>query len=221
MSLIPQSYIQDLKKIPEDRPVAIFMRHAERFSIEKGVLGLEVPLTENGRKSAFELGEKYIKNRLVAAFSSPVERCVDTANNIIKGAKKDIKVIEDPILGGKEYFMNDMMLFRYSYMKDGMPAILDRVFEREYVDGVNDTRKSVPKVIKHILNNTKIEGITLFLTHDGFISFVAGEIFRHRTTPEDWPNFMEPIFIWKDGDNVKLLFRGKIKTILYDSLEKK
>ena len=67
--------------------------------------------------------------------------------------------------------------------------------------------------IKYILSKTIKDGLTLFISHDSFISFIAGEIFRHKTTINDWPNFMEPIFIWHEGVYTKILFRGDIKTI--------
>jgi len=212
-NLIPNFYIENLKKIPKNRAVAIFMRHAERFKIEKGELGLEVPLTENGRKSAFLLGKNYIKENLVGLYSSPVGRCIDTGENIILGANKEIKIIEDSTLGGKDIFMNDFSLFALAYMKFGMPAILDKVYNHEEVPGLNKIEESIPLFIKHILSKITNSGVTLFISHDSFISFIASEIFRHRTTVDDWPNFMEPIFIWKEENYIKLLFRDLEKKI--------
>ena len=215
MISIPKSYINGLNIIPKDISVAIIMRHAERFDIKRGEIGLDVSLTKDGKLLAFKLGSEYLKGKISNVYSSYVERCIDTGENILKGAENtNIKVEPLAILAGDEIFVNDFMKMADFYMTNGMLALLDLAYDRKKIVGLNNIEASVYKFINIILE--KIEGkkgINLFITHDMFISLIAGEIFRHKTIGENWPDFMEPIFIWKEGSDIKLFFRNYFKII--------
>ncbi len=213
MDLIPISFLDDLKILPKGEPVAVFMRHAKRFEIKDDELGLDVLLTEDGKKSAYDLGQGYLKEILVDAYSSPVQRCIDTAKNIIDGARKDIEVKTDMVLSGMEIFIDDLMDFSSFYFKYGMFKIFDLVYERKKVSGLNPIEEITKNFIKHIDSKLSKNGLSLFLSHDSFIAFIAIEVFRIKITDDTWPSFMEGIFMWKENDNMKLLFRGQIKSI--------
>ena len=92
MAFIPKSYLDGLILIPKDIPIGIVMRHAERFEIKPGEVGFDVPLTEDGKKSAFKLGKEHFTDKKLTVYSSAVGRCVDTGENILQGAKIDKKV---------------------------------------------------------------------------------------------------------------------------------
>jgi len=215
MISIPESYINGLKIIPENTPVAIVMRHAERFDIKRGEVGLDVSLTEDGEKSAFKLGSDHLKGKISNVYSSYIQRCIDTGENILKGAENtNIKIEPMAILAGDEIFINDFQKMAEFYMTNGMLTLLDLAYDRKEIVGLNNVEASVYSFINVILEKIENQnGISLFITHDMFISLIAGEIFRHKTTGENWPDFMEPIFIWKDGSDIKLFFRNYFKVI--------
>ncbi len=215
MITIPESYINGLNMIPKNTPIAVIMRHAERFDIKRGEVGLEVPLTKDGEKSAFKLGSEYLKGKISSIYSSYVERCIHTGENILKGVGNiNIKIEPLAILAGDEIFINDFMKMSDFYMTNGMLALLDLAYDRKKIVGLNNVEASVYKFINIVLEKIENQNaINLFITHDMFISLIAGEIFRHKTTGENWPDFMEPIFIWKEGSDIKLFFRNYFKVI--------
>ena len=59
----------------------ILVRHAERPEILSGV-GNDVHLTEHGIASSFEFGQSLKKRKVVSIKTSPVLRCVQTAEQI-------------------------------------------------------------------------------------------------------------------------------------------
>ncbi len=215
MISIPESYTNGLNIIPLDTPVAIIMRHAERFDIKRGEVGLEVSLTEDGEKTAFKLGSEYLKGKISNVYASYIQRCIDTGGNILKGSgNTKLKVKPLSILAGDEIFINDFQKMANFYMTNGMLALLDLAYDRKKIVGLNNVEASVYNFINVILEKIENQnGISLFITHDMFISLIAGEIFRHKTTGENWPDFMEPIFIWKEGSDIKLFFRNYFKVI--------
>ena len=64
--------------------VAIFMRHSARTYIP-GLPDFENELTDDGRELACQLGAALPKEATVRGYSSPVNRCVETANLILGG----------------------------------------------------------------------------------------------------------------------------------------
>ena len=87
MASIPLSLLNDLQRVPYDRPVALLMRHSARHPIVDPTQPYIALLTAEGVKLAEELGAVLGKScspgRLMAA---PVERCQDTAAAIARGA---------------------------------------------------------------------------------------------------------------------------------------
>ena len=106
MAFIPKSYLDGLILVPNDKPVAIVMRHAERFEIKHGDVGFHIPLTEDGRESALKLGSEHLKDRKLNVYSSTVGRCVETGKQILKGAGNTSKVVETKVLFGDKFFVN-------------------------------------------------------------------------------------------------------------------
>jgi len=213
MIKIPKYFEYGLKAVPPNSSVGIIMRHAERYEIKRGKVGLEVPLTNDGRISAFNLGETFFKNKLNAIYSSYVQRCIDTGKEIKKGAEQDsLNIKEWKVLSGDDIFIRDFKTVSEYYMAFGMLTLLDKAYNRESVEGLNDVTYSVYKFLDEVLIRLGDKrGFNLFITHDMFISIIAGEIFRHRTTADNWPEFMEPIFVWKDNEYINLFFRNNLK----------
>ncbi len=64
--------------------VALFMRHSAR-TYHPGIPDFENQLTEEGRVLARDLGEALPKEMTIRGYSSPVNRCVETADFILEG----------------------------------------------------------------------------------------------------------------------------------------
>ena len=66
--------------------VALFMRHSAR-TYHPGIPDFENQLTDVGRGLARDLGQALPKQVTVGGYSSPVDRCVETAELILEGHK--------------------------------------------------------------------------------------------------------------------------------------
>jgi broad specificity phosphatase PhoE len=64
--------------------MVLLMRHSAR-EFEPGRHDLENPLTDEGRSLAQRFGEKLPKELRIRGYASPVERCLETADFILKG----------------------------------------------------------------------------------------------------------------------------------------
>ena len=79
-SLIDMSY-----KLDVSLPAMLFIRHSHREDPADMNKIREQPLTDLGREAAKEFGAELNPDRNYFLFSSPLNCCCDTAENIIKG----------------------------------------------------------------------------------------------------------------------------------------
>ncbi len=75
-----------LDRVPAGLPVALVLRHAEREEITSGTFGNDVSLTRRGSDSAHRLGIGLSSLMMSVVKSSPLPRCMQTADAIIAGA---------------------------------------------------------------------------------------------------------------------------------------
>ena len=95
--------------------MGVIMRHSarERITSEENVLSMG--LTEQGRQNAYRFGEKFPSGACVRVFSSPVERCRDTAACIADGYRAQggstatLRVVDDL---GPFYIIDSPTVFR-------------------------------------------------------------------------------------------------------------
>ena len=78
------STLRRLYAIPGDADIALVIRHAEREEIPTGTFGYHVALTDQGIAAAEQLGEALSAKRTITTVSSPVPRCVQTAEAILR-----------------------------------------------------------------------------------------------------------------------------------------
>ncbi len=89
---LPASMFQAVDLLPKNgQPMVLLTRHSIREPADKqGFATYQLPLTQVGRNLAFEWGHWLSQNsdlQIAACLSSPIPRCVDTASEMLKGAK--------------------------------------------------------------------------------------------------------------------------------------
>lgn len=110
--------------------IVLLMRHSAReFSPDKH--DMLNPLTDEGRSLSIRLGEQLPKAVLLRAYSSPVERCIETADLIMRGHRdKQGKITRNrPIEAlGVFYVLDQMRMFMAMREAGGMIAFLEAWF---------------------------------------------------------------------------------------------
>lgn len=104
--VIPPSTKAWLGAVPTDRPVAALIRHSVRGELPPGAGGNRVPITAKGEKLASLLGGM-IGGRLQSLTTSPVLRCVQTAEAIRTGTGIQTPVRLDRALGDPGIYVLD------------------------------------------------------------------------------------------------------------------
>jgi broad specificity phosphatase PhoE len=187
---IPISLINDLKHIPRDRRVALLMRHSARFPITHPDETYLVGLTEEGVRMAEELGallgEIYPGGRL---FSSPVERCIDTAQAITRGAGWAGEVQPDVLLS-------------HHHIEPAWDQ-----FNRGEVNGILPVQ--LCDALDLVLGRqSHTPALDILVTHDTIVGTFAGCLMQAPVLNDFWPAFLEGLFFWRVEDLIHVRWRG-------------
>lgn len=188
---IPASLLYDLERIPRDRPVALLMRHSARFPIIDPADTYIVTLTEEGVRTAEELGailgRDFTGGRLL---SSPVGRCIATAEAIARGAGWPGEVLTDELLS-------------HPHIEPAWDQ-----FNRGEVNG--KLPEPVLAALELVLGQPDYKPVLdILVTHDTIIGTFAGCLMKAPVMREHWPGFLEGLFLWHEGVEVHVRWRGQ------------
>ena len=112
--------------------IILLMRHSAR-EYEPGRHDLLNPLTEEGRMLAKDLGRRLPKSMIIRGYTSPAERCVDTAEQIMAGhTENGGQVMRNRIVEalGVFYVLDQMKMFMAMQATGGLVS-----FQREWFSG--------------------------------------------------------------------------------------
>ena len=194
---IPPSLLRGLKSAPVDRPVAILLRHSVRFGIPPGEAGNDVPLTDVGRRLALELGE-LLKDRLRSLRSSPVGRCVETAQLLANGAGLQIPVKHDTLLGSPGAYVLDGRAAWRNWQTLGHDGVMAALETGEgHLVGMARPEQAARYLAQHMLASIRGEpGVHIFVTHDSLVGATAARLLNTEVGRAGWPWCLEGAFLW-------------------------
>ena len=180
--------------------MALLIRHADRDDIPEGSFGNEVLLNQIGQINAFNYGEKLKNQQITKIYSSPVPRCVQTAEFISKGYGKNIVIIETVALGAPGLHINDEKIAGEFYLEHGFDVMYKSFKNGSTIPGM-ETLESLNKNMNDFINeNTNANETTIFITHDMLIAFYHFSINKTIYTKENWVNYLSGIS-FKNGVN--------------------
>ena len=187
---IPETLLNDLTFVPRDRAVTLLMRHSARYPIVPPDEGWEVMLTPEGVQMAEDLGaalgQQFCAGRLRA---SPVQRCIDTAGAIARGAGWGGDVLADE---------------RISH------GFHEPCWILVYANGLNGiVPKPIPEAMGLLLeSNGAAPRLDVMVTHDTVICSMVGGLLRAPVLGEHWPSYLEGVFFWQEGEHIRARWRG-------------
>jgi hypothetical protein len=192
---IPTSLLNDLERTPADRPVALLMRHAARFPIPDQARSLEITLTEEGVRTAEELGAILGKRMPGGRLLAPqVDRCLATANAIARGAGWQNNAQPDDRLS------HAFILPAWEMVAAGEESKRLPVQARIVLELMLESLRGKPR-------------LDVMATHDSLVAVMANMLLRAPVLREHWPGYLEGLFAWQDNGQAVILWRGEERRI--------
>lgn len=189
-------------EIEEASTYSIFLRHGDREKIPEGEFGNEVELNQRGFQRSLEYGESIKNHKINKIYTSPVIRCIQTAESIKAGLGKNVKIEVSTLLGDPGAFVVDGELAGKSYLQLGFSDCYERILNHKPVEGNRDITEGAAILSRFFKSNAQ-DGVTnIYISHDMIIALYAFETFRRKyTLGSDWVPFLGGLKI-KHNKNV-------------------
>lgn len=207
---IPPSVARHFDRAPRDRPVVVLLRHSVRDHLPPGEAGHALPITDVGRRLAQQLG-KMLRGRLRTLRSSPLVRCVQTAEGLRQGAGVDCAVVTDRLLGDPGVFVIDGPRAWSNWERCGHESVMQHlVADAEALPGMARPDEAARFLVHHMLTIAgEVPGIHIFVTHDSLVTATAARMMGRPLGTEDWPWYLEGAFFWRATDGLCVAYRDR------------
>ena len=224
--------------IPSGVRAKLFVRHSIRPGVEgqkvehNGEMiqieaGFHWGLTREGKIMAEEFGrglrDEFILCNLV---SSESKRCVETLNHIQKGYGINAETSTHNVL--KAMWVLDPLKWHniYEYYNNDIKLLLQKMLDREHIDGVYPVEKSVYLLLEHmglcddighrILNSellqakdSKKKELDIYVSHDGLIMLTLCYLLQKNMSEIEWVYMLEGVFFWREEHLLCFAWRGE------------
>lgn len=197
--------------IPLDRPVALLLRHAERPDFPPHTPGDDVPLTPAGQRAARTLGVA-LGARLIGLSTSPVRRCVETADAIRAGAGFADAPRLDRMLGDPGAFVEDPELAWSTWQRWGHQAVVAALMGGNRIPpGFADPASAARDLARHVASSLRDRppGIFALVTHDIVLAALVARTLGSPLDHGSWPRFLQGTWLWVEPGCIRLVFDGQ------------
>lgn len=146
------------------------IRHAE-----KSLIG-EQTLTKKGLQEAFLYGGKLSQTGIFFDLikTSPVTRCVQTAEKIVEGMNIDIPIQESRLLGNPGIFVKDDQKAVKVFNQNSVCEIINKLIQNKHLEGFYPIKQASQLLINEFNTAQLSNQSILYISHDAIIMpFVA------------------------------------------------
>ena len=205
---IPPSVLHWLETVPKGVPVALLLRHSVRGDLPADSPGDDVPLTEDGVRIARELGAT-LGPRLRTLRASPVLRCGQTAEAIREGARSELPIESDRMLGAPGAFVIEGRVAWQTWRTLGHERMVTHLAIGDHaLPGMAHPDWAARFLVQHLMAACAEEpGVHVFVTHDALVGPTAERLLGVPLGPKPWPWFLEGAFFWREGGAVHAAYR--------------
>ena len=210
------SILEQLAMVPREADASLVIRHAEREYIPAGTFGHDVNLTTEGTRLAEELGTTLSEYRALTVVSSPVPRCVQTSEAMLRGAGSSAEVAKDRSLGGPGAFVVDAETAGPLFLELPISEIARLQLQDETpLPGMRPTKEGVEILLELATSPLGGNGrLHVFVSHDIILSVFVASIFRSSLEVTGWPGYLDGLLIWRSYGELHLSWRATEHTVI-------
>ncbi len=226
---LPDSMMPSVSLLPTDKRLILFTRHSLRERSDgNGFASYQLPLTPKGRVLAKSWG-RWLDGNLpysldVDSISSPIGRCIDTAQLMQEGAGLQRSITHQSLLVEPGSLVTEPETVSEVFKEIGVLNFINR-FLQGNIEGTKNAYQGGLDILSLFYQHQPKQGhLMLAVSHDTLLSAFLAVMFD---TPEigwnDWPKMMEGVFLWFDDKpfieaNAHFVWRGQVYTRAVSSL---
>lgn len=204
--------------------IAVVLRHSIREEIIDARISHEISLTNKGKKLAFEFGTLLPADRRILIFHSPVPRCKETGELILKGVKNNnahgLIIGERNLLGCPFMLKPDLALGMVNslggpdFIKEWLNGRIDQTIMEPSFKARNEIIHSIVQCGEE--NNTT--DINIHISHDWNVILLMTMLYDLKFETFHWPDYMEGVIIKFGNEQITIYFRDREKTFELNEL---
>ena len=206
---VPAATLRWLDAVPADRGVAMLVRHSVRDPLPPGDLGYANTLNAEGVALARSLGER-LHGRVRSLHTSPLQRCVHTAEVFARVAGDTPPILTDRMLGDPGAWVLDRVQAGENWKRLGSEGIMARLATTDAdLPGTRPARVGAQNLATHMLAiAASAPGVHVFVTHDILLAIAAARFLGPPPPgPGRWPAYLEAAFFWQDEGGLHVAYR--------------
>lgn len=222
-SHLPDSMIASVGLLPEDKRLILFTRHSLRERSDgNGFASEQLPLTQKGRVLARSWG-RWLAGHLpysldVDSISSPIGRCIDTAQLMQEGAGLRRDIAHQSLLVEPGSLVTEPEIAIPVFKEVGVLNFINRFLQGNLAGTKNAYQGGLDLLSLFYQNQPQHGQLMLAVSHDTLLSaFLAVMFDVVEIDWNDWPKMMEGVFLWFDDKpfedtSAHFIWRGKVYT---------
>ena len=203
-SHLPDSMIPSVSLLPDNKRLILFTRHSLRERSDgNGFASYQLPLTPKGRVLAKSWG-RWLAGHLpysldVDSISSPIGRCIDTAQLMQEGAGLNRDISHQSLLVEPGSLVTEPEIANPIFKEVGVLNFINR-FLQGNLEGTKNAYQGGLDILSLFYQNQPQHGhLMLAVSHDTLLSaFLAVMFDVIEIDWNDWPKMMEGVFLWFD-----------------------
>lgn len=190
----------------ENCPFACMIRHAEKERVDSDPFGNSVGLTRKGKEDAFKFGQDFKSKygEIDRIVSSPLRRCVETAEEISRAFDSDVIIERSELLGNPGAYIEDPELARKHFLEMSPEEVVRNLIDGVHMNGFRTIEHGFTMISKKIKNDLKIsDSPIIYVTHD--VIMFPFFVWLSGIDTEKWFNYIEPIFLLIQDSSLKCI----------------
>ena len=203
------SIVERLALVPNEADATLVIRHAEREDIPSGAYGMDVALTAKGVAAAERLGAAMVGGRQVSVTSSPVLRCVQTSDALLRGSGLRGDVVLDLRLGDPGPFVIDPAMSGPLFLKlPGIEVVRRQLSDTQSPPSMRPTAEGVRILLGLVAASLGRQGrLDVYVTHDAILAVLVASLYRMPIDQVGWPSYLEGLLLWRSAGGLHFSWR--------------
>lgn len=209
MSII--QLLENFNTLQTSDPCIFILRHAEKPLVNNLYTDIANALTEEGVKSSQNLGSElerfYPKVGVVR--SSPIARCLETANNMFSTYSDKILIVTDTVLGGDGAYVADNKLAAQHFLEEpSRTDIFIRMQCGEVFEGMRKVNTGTNLLLAKIVHDLEnISAPSFYITHDCILALFVGAMVNQIIDEKSWFQYLDGVCIKKLDNKINLYWK--------------
>lgn len=204
--------------LQDKQPVAVILRHAERYPVVDPLTHSKVLLTEKGHEDAFNLGKSLSFLKPAAFYASPVTRCQQTAEGIAKGIHNPDGT--PPLVSylyalGGPYILGEWTEIMRLVQTHGISTYLRKWFDGELPeDLVMPVEEAAQLEFDILKKQLESHENAINITHDWNIMIMRQHFFNLRHEDIGYPSFLDGMTAYMENGRIYLVYHDHVRDMM-------